>query len=195
MDAEPTNAEKICNLVVLLKRKEPLAWETVEEAVADYPGWQLYVETLRYRTPNAFGSLMLPTIVTDYPEDVPKDKQAALLYIFAPYAILLDPTLDNSMKIKRIERLVALETQAFWQNALDNLDLEIRTAAAELLAWKESRSSLLRGSDAPETDAEELLRAAKSTQTSAEHLLRSGEIPAVNSPKPVGFWTRLLRRR
>ncbi len=195
MDAEPTKAEKICNLVVLLKRKEPLAWETVEEAVAGYSGWLLYVETMRYQTPDNFGIPGLSTATLHFPEDVPKDKQAALLYIFAPYAILLDPTLDNSMKIKRIERLVALETQAFWQNALDNLDLEIRTAAAELLAWKESRCSLLRGSDAPETDAEELLRAAKSTQTSAEHLLRSGEIPAVNSPKPAGFWTRLLRRR
>lgn len=195
MDSEPTKAEKLCNLVALLKRKEPLAWETVEDALAGYPGWQQYVEALRYRTPDNFGIPGLSAAALHFPEDVPRDKKTVLLYIFAPYAVLLDPALDNSMKIKRIERLAASETQAFWQNALDNLDPEIRTAATELLAWKENRRLLLRGSEAPETDAEELLRAAKPVKTSADNLLRSGEIPAAIASKSAGFWARRLRRR
>ncbi len=195
MNTEPTKAEKFCTLVALLKRKEPLAWETVESAVRDYPGWQLFVETMRYRTPNTFGSLMLPTVTTHYPEDVPKDKQEAMLYVFAPYAVLLDSTLDNAGKAKRIERLTAGEREAFWQTARDNADPEIRSATAEMLAWQENRKELLRGSDAPKTDADELLRAAKPSAANSDNLLHSGDIPKSSPPNPAGFWKRLLKRQ
>lgn len=202
MDAEPTKAEKICLLVKMLHAEldgvsgEPLDWDTIEELVADYPGWAAYVGNLRYPRQNLFNRRMIQTNILVFPEFPSLANCADLFLVFEPYAILLNPALDKSQKVERVEACMDYsdDHDSFWEAALNNSDEEIQTIVAELIEWMDAHRSLLRGAVTPPPNADELLRAAKPMEIAPENLLRGGEMPAESPPKPAGFWARLMRR-
>jgi hypothetical protein len=194
---DEANKNPMVQLIELLESEERVEWDTVEELVADVPGWLNVVRLLRNPARNVAGGYAGRDTSPESGLAVSRPMRARLYELFLPYSILLDMRFTPIERALRIKRETGKDPVKFGEECLQFQIPDVVEAARAVRAAAESEETLLRGTTAPQSAPEELLRLAGPGEVSSSALLHpTGAPDPTQSSSATPTWLqRLFSRR